>query len=484
MGHLSAVILSAVTAEEEGVRSPARLVVEPRAHFAVARLQRDFRTGRSGVGLMVTRVDRGDGDSATAAMIPTSAQAAALTTQHQTGDGNFRLSGWLGGSEVRGSPAAIAALQRSNVHGFHQPDDDERYDSTRTELRGAASQLFMGKVAGGITRYDVSYRWISPGFDVNEMRFLTASGLQSLNTNAGLRATRAGRIAGVPYRTASVTLGFAGDWSSAGLPFARGLSLTGTMQLENQMQLQGSASQQLPGAYCTVSCTRGGRALVDEPRSRLVVDVRGDPRRALVPHVSGEWYRDDDGRSNGGGGQVDVVWRARSNLDLFVALTASDATHDAFFYHRLGDALSDTARVVVARLDQPVRSITSRLDYTVTTALTIQWYAQTYVSRGTYTNAREIVSPRAERYDDRFRPVIDTTVPSGPGGADFRQFRSNAVLRWEYRPGSTVFVVWTQGRDLGSSDGGELRFGPDVRDLFRQRPANQIAIKLSYWWSR
>ena len=109
---------------------------------------------------------------------------------------------------------------------------------------------------------------------------------------------------------------------------------------------------------------------------------------------------------------------------------------------------------------------------------------QMYVSRGTYTNAREIVSPRAERYDDRFRPVIDTTVPSGPGGADFRQFRSNAVLRWEYRPGSTVFVVWAQGRDLGSSDSGELRFGPDVRDLFRQRPANQIAIKLSYWWSR
>jgi hypothetical protein len=482
----SLVVLSATTAEEEGATRPlgGRWVVEPRATFGVARVQRDFRGGRSGVGLMVTSVDRGAGDSASSSAIPRSAQAVALTTQHQTRDGNYRLGGWIGGSDVRGSPAAIATLQLSNVHGFQQPNDGVTFDPARTELRGAAGQLFVGKVAGGITRYDASYRWISPAFDVNEAGFLTTSGVQSLTTNAGLRATRAGRIAGVTYRTASATLGAAGEWSSAGLAFGRGVSLTGSMQLSNQVQLQTALSQQLPGAYCTMSCTRGGPALVDPPHTRVKFDITGDPRRRFIPQLNVDWYRDDEGRSHGGGGQADVLWRARSNLDVSLALGASDATHDAFFYRRFGDAWSDTARITVARLVQPVRSITSRLDYTVTTALSVQWYTQAYTSRGSYSAIRELANPRAERYEDRFRPFRDTSVASGPAGVDFRQFRSNAVVRWEYRPGSVLFLVWTQGRNLDESEPGVLRLGPDLRELFRQRPANQIAVKLSYWLSR
>jgi hypothetical protein len=482
----SLVVLSAITAEEEGALRPVggRWVVEPRADFGVARVQRDFRGGRSGVGLMATHVDRGAGDSASTAAIPKSAQAVALTTQHQTADGNYRVAGWLAGSDVRGSRAAMAALQLSNVHGFQQPNDGVSFDSTRTALRGGAAQLFLGKVAGGTTRYDASYRWISPAFDVNEAGFLTTSGVQNVNANVGLRATRAGRLSGLKYRAASATLGFSGDWSASGLAYGRDVSLKGSMELTNQMQLQSILAQQLPGAYCTMSCTRGGPALVDPPRTEVVVDITGDPRRRIIPHVNAEWYRDDEGRSRGGGAQADLLWRARSNLDVSLAMSANDATYDAFFYRRFGDAASDTAHVAVAHLEQPVRSITTRLDYTVTTALSVQWYTQAYVSRGTYSTIRELANPRAERYEDRFRPFGDSTVALGAGGVDFRQFRSNAVVRWEYRPGSTLFVVWTQGRNVDLSEPGLRRLGPDLRDLFRQRPANQIAVKLSYWLSR
>ncbi|MGQ0643026.1 MAG: DUF5916 domain-containing protein [Gemmatimonadaceae bacterium] len=485
-GATSLVMLSAVTAEEEGALRPvgSRNIVEPRTYFSVARVQRDFRGGRSGVGLMLTRVDRDTEDSAARALILSGAQAAALTTQHQTADGNYRVHGWMSSSSVHGTAQAIRALQLSNVHGFQQPEDGVRFDSTRSVLRGAGGQLFAGKVAGGITRYDASYRWISPGFDVNELGFLTRAGVHSFTANAGLRATRAGHVAGVHYRTASLMLGFAGEWANSGLSFARGVNLTGTMQLPSLINLQGTLSQQLPGAYCTMSCTRGGPALVDAPRSRAVVDLTGDPRRRVIPHVNVELFRDDEGRSHGAAGQVDVLWRARSNLDASLALHASAATHDAFFYRRFGAVLSDTAHVTVARLDQPVRSITARVNYTVTTTLSVQWYTQAYVSRGTYSNIRELAEPRAERYEDRFRPFSDASLTSDLGGVDFRQFRSNAVVRWEYRPGSALFVVWTQGRDLASSESGNLRLGSDVRELFEVRPANVIAVKVSYWLSR
>jgi hypothetical protein len=433
---------------------------------------------------MWTRVDREAGDSALSATLPGLAQAAAFTTQHQSNDGNYRVSGWIAASDVRGTPSAITRLQLSTIHGFQRPDDDVRLDATRRALRGVAGQLFAGKVGGGSTRYDASFRWIAPGFDVNEMGFLMSAGLRSVVASAGLRASRPGVLAGVPYRSASVTLAFAGDWSSSGLALGRTVSATGSMQLMNQWQLRSTLAQQLPGAYCTMICTRGGPALVDPPRTAASLDVSGDPRRRLVPHGNMEWYRDDGGRSGSLTGQVDFLWHARTNLDLSLIAAASHVSYDSFFYRWFGVPNADTAHLTFARLEQPVRALTARLDYTMTPTLSVQWYAQVYLSRGAYSNIRALASARARRYEERFVPYADTTVTRNPDGVDFRQLRSNAVIRWEYRPGSTLFIVWTQRRHIDSSNSGTLRTGPDLRELFSRRPDNVLAIKLSYWLSR
>ncbi|MGH9201455.1 MAG: DUF5916 domain-containing protein, partial [Vicinamibacterales bacterium] len=480
----SLALLSAATAEELGASgATGRAVLEPRALYAVARLQHDFRAGRSGVGLMATRVDRGSGDSVSSAVVPAMAQVVAVIGQHQSSDGNYRAQGWLATSHLGGSPRAITALQLSNVHGFQRPDDGIEFDSTRGALHGAAGQLFLGKV-GGLFRWDATYRRVSSGFDVNEMGFLTLAGVRNFAANAGVRVTRSGRIFGVPYRTTSLMFAAASDWASSGLTTARTASVSSSVQLDNFAVLQVSAAQQLPGAFCTMSCTRGGPALRDPPRTSFAMDLTGDPRRALLPHLAVQVFRDDEGRSHGARGQFDVTWRARTNLDVSGAVSAEESAFDAFFYRRIGAVLSDTARILVARLNQPVRSITGRVDYTVTTTLSLQWYMQAYVSRGTYSDLRQITDPRARRYDDRFTPVSDTALTNHPVGVDFRQFRSNAVLRWEYRPGSTLFLVWTQGRDLASSEPGRLRTGHDLRELFRRQPDNVIAVKASWWISR
>ncbi len=192
-------------------------------------------------------------------------------------------------SDVHGSAPAIARLQLSPVHEFQRPGDDVSFDSSRTALRGSAAYLSMGKVGGGITRFSTSYRRIAPGFDVNEMGFLTVSGIQTYTADAGLSLTRPGAVMGVPYRKATVSLGFAGDWATNGVPYARGFNLGGTLQLPNQAQVHGTVGTQLPGAYCTVSCTRGGPALVDPPHSTAVLDFTGNPRNSVVPHISVEW---------------------------------------------------------------------------------------------------------------------------------------------------------------------------------------------------
>ena len=126
-------------------------------------------------------------------------------------------------------------------------------------------------------------------------------------------------------------------------------------------------------------------------------------------------------------------------------------------------------------------SLTARVDYTISTTLTLQLYAQPFVGKGTYSNVRELANRGAADYAARYQPYADTAVTNHIGGVNFKQFRSNVVLRWEYRPGSTLFVVWTQGRQdfVGAEGPGSMR--DNFRHIFDLHPDNTFLVKASYW---
>jgi hypothetical protein len=138
-----------------------------------------------------------------------------------------------------------------------------------------------------------------------------------------------------------------------------------------------------------------------------------------------------------------------------------------------------------AHLDQHTTGVTLRLNYTLTPEMSLQAYTQPFVSKGTYSNVRQLsANPRAEAYDDRYAPFIDPAVTANPGGFNFKAFQSNVVYRWEYRPGSTLFVVWNEGRQGYAGAEGGQNFQGDVRDLMRLHPANTFLVKVSYWLNR
>jgi len=133
-----------------------------------------------------------------------------------------------------------------------------------------------------------------------------------------------------------------------------------------------------------------------------------------------------------------------------------------------------------AHLDRKTASLSFRLDYTASTTLTLQAYASPFVSKGHYSNVRELANPRADQYDSRYRAYSGIT----PGDFNFKEFNSNLVLRWEYRPGSTLFVVWSQGRDDFEPTMGTRSFRGDFGRLFNAYPRNTFLVKMSYWLSR
>jgi hypothetical protein len=173
-----------------------------------------------------------------------------------------------------------------------------------------------------------------------------------------------------------------------------------------------------------------------------------------------------------------VTVRTRSNLSWELGTRYQRNRNDAQWFANFGAIGSDTTHYVFAHLDQELLSFTSRLNYTATTALSLQLYAEPFMTTGRYFRVRELASPRATRYEDRYRPY---PIPTDDASFNLKELHASAVLRWEYRPGSTVFVVWTQGRDQEDRNPGSFKPARDITDLFSARPDNTFLVKASYW---
>jgi len=165
------------------------------------------------------------------------------------------------------------------------------------------------------------------------------------------------------------------------------------------------------------------------------------------------------------------AWRLSS-----ASLTLS-ATHNVNDIQPHGTIKDSTGtHYTFAHLNQKTVSLTGRVDYTLSTVLTLQLYAQPFVSKGTYSNVRELADPNAAAFDNRYKPYAAT-----PGGFNDKEFNSTVVLRWEYRPGSTLFVVWTQGRADYTPIEGPRSLAGNFRDMFDLHPNNTFLVKASYW---
>jgi len=402
-----------------------------------------------------------------------------FSTQHQSNDGQYWARLWAVASQVEGSAPAIARLQLSQVHAFQRPDDGNPLDTLRTSLSGAGGQIWLGKT-GGVVRYGSSLRYLSPSFDNNDVGYSREADHTSWVLDAGLFSTKATRW----YRSASLSLVRIGWWSGSG-KIDDQLWVNSSVELPSQWRVNWSNQGfSMFNSICAQACTRGGPAVKKDPTYSSNFQLSGDARARVAADFFVSLQRGDGGRTHYKRFTPAVLWRAASNLQVTTDLTLEEVTNETQFYRRFGVAASDTSHYTIAHLQQSTRAVTTRISYAATPTLSVEWYAQPFVSKGTYSNVRELNSPRADDFAQRFKPYVDAAVTSAPGGVDFRQFRSNLVSRWEYRPGSVVYVVWSQGRDLFNNAPGTFSLSRDSRDLFALTPKNTVAIKASYWMGK
>jgi len=447
-------------------------LIEPQTEYGVFRLSQDFRKGESGVGGIVTVVNRQLDDDA-ADFLRRQSITGGIDARHRFDKGRYKISGFLAASDVRGSEAAIARTQRNAVHYYNRPDAGLSYDPTRTALSGTDMQLRADKVAGVFT-YGAFYERLSPGFETNDVGFLSQADQQIAQGYLSWQSSQPRAF----WRNASLQLYQFNQFTTTGLPVTNFSELDLFTEFTNRMTFSASLwADNLTPAYCD-RCARGGPALRVTPDVNLLINVGADPRPMVVPTFAAIYSVGDYGNSTLWRIRPYVTVRARSNLSWELGTRYQRNRNDTQWYDNLGVIGSDTTHYLFAHLDQELLSFTSRLNYTATTTLSLQCYAEPFITTGRYFRLREIANPRSPSYEGRYRPYAMSTDDAS---FNIKELHASAVARWEYRPGSTLFMVWTQGRDQEDRDLGSFRPPRDLRNLFAARPDNTFLIKASYW---
>jgi hypothetical protein len=271
------------------------------------------------------------------------------------------------------------------------------------------------------------------------------------------------------------------------------LECSGNIQFANHWSL--TAGCNFDQAKWNVSALRGGKALRIDPGIFNYAFLQTDTRKPVWFNLGGfRGYNWTSGASNLSV-ELGATIQARSNLDVSIGPSLSMRNDPMQYVDEVADA-NGQSHFVFARIHETDVSMTLRVNWTFSPRLTLQAYAQPFIASGRYDELKDVDDPGADRYADRFSLLAgDATLVDGSyqvvrDGAmwsfgrpdfNFRQLRSTVVVRWEYRPGSTVFAIWSHGRTSDTFDGGRFQLGRDLSDLGSAASENVVMVKANYW---
>ncbi len=479
--------------------------VEPASNYFVGRLKKDLMDGNLVVGVIGTSVARGFETDAMAERLPSHAETLGMDWQWWMKDRTYRFMGNLALTNVGGEPEAILRRQESSARYFQRPDREgginglfsDRYNPRARALRGFGGYARMAK-DGGDWRWETALNFRSPGFEANDLAYLSRADYAWMNANLNRQFTTPTSW----YRRLDFTVGaqqqlnFDGDrtdlqyhvWAGTQTPFywwASGFYIRRPAVVDDRM-------------------TRGGPAVMREATDYAFLSVSTDDRKAVSLGVNaGNGWR--EGRHSSADVGAHVTIKPASNVSVTLGPSYSQEWTPTQYVDAVDDPTATAfygTRYVFADLEQRTVSMNTRVNVTFSPTMSLELFAQPFLSAGTYTEFKEYAAPRSldrniygadvgtirEEHDDGDRSYVVDPDGAGPAAAftlddpdfNFRSLRGNAVFRWEYTPGSTLYLVWTQDRN-DSAPFGDFDMGRDGSAMLRAPADNIFLVKVNYW---
>jgi hypothetical protein len=467
-------------------------IVEPLTNYFGLRLQKDSNKGNTIFGGMITATNRNI-QNEELNFLHDGAYTGGFDFIHRWKDKTYYFTLNTVFSHVRGSKDAILRTQESSVRYFQRPDTDHVWvDPNRTSLSGYGGTVNFGKGGSSGFRFSTGVTWRSPGLELNDMGYLRMADAIMQWVWANYRISKPFSI----FREISFNFNEWVGWDFGGEEIFKGGNAGIWGQFKNYWSISLGMNREAEGL--SASALRGGPALRYPGGWNGWFSIDSDSRKKFCYYLGTYFYYADQNDSRVNGFDIGTTYRPNKALSLSLA-PSYEFNLDELQYVTTLD-LDAGKRYIFAKIDQKTLGLTCRLNLSLTPDLSIQFYGQPFISAGKYSEFKSIADSRAVEYGDRFHGYTEGEIKYKPdveeyyadenldGVEDFSfekpdfnflQFRMNLVVRWEYIPGSTLYLVWSQGR-TGTSSIGDFSFREGIRDLFSVHPHNVFLIKFSY----
>lgn len=471
---LSIGFLEAVTDKEESeVELPSgervAVAVEPMTNYAVFRVQKDLNEGRSTVGCILTNVAR-DISSPDLEYLNRSASTGGIDFSHRFRKDEYAINGRILTSRISGSTEAIAEAQCSSARYFQRPDAEHvDFDPARTSLQGYAMVLDGGRYGGRRLNFLLGFLSRSPGFETNDIGYMQEADENLAVIWVGYRMPKPWKAIKNLGLNCNIYRGY--DFGSNLI--ASGGNVNGWMDFTNNWSA--FAGIERSGERLSTSVTRGGAMLLVPGYVSGWLGFKSDNRRTLQMGISSSFNFNDEGFHSYSLSPWLAI-RPSGRFEARASLSYSSRENDLQYLDTI------LGRCILGHLDMDIASLTARLNYTATPELSIQLYAMPYIAAGRYSDFREVVEPRADRYEDRFASY-DYLAESDSPDFSFKEMRSNLVIRWEWSTGSSLYLIWSRGATDFEESCGSFDPGRDAARLLSTAGDNTFLVKMSKWFS-
>lgn len=464
-------------------------VVEPLTNYSVARVQQDLNEGQTVLGAIFTTVNRFNNTKNGLEFLHDNAQSAGVDVNHNFKDRKYNVSFRFGGSRVEGTKGAIHQTQIASERFFQRPDNDYKsVDSTRTKLTGTFGTLSFGKQSGNWNWF-VGSNYSSPELDINDIGFLQQTDRWNHFIFTRYRVTKPtklfisqnyavyteqnfdfGGVATEGRSNYNINWEFRNFWNFG----TRGR--LGQERISNSA-LRGGPSMTLPGSF----------------NLRYFIGTNNQKKVRVFWNQWFDWGNEGTGRSSG----ISLGLTARPTDALQINLRSNINWSDNALQYVRNDMVSEGI-YLLSRIEQTTYSMSMTANFNLTPNLTFEFWGQPFISTGEHSEFKRITNdPNASNLRDRFVSVQDSWITltddlyeideDGRGvdytfkNPDFNtvKLRSNFVMRWEYIPGSTLFLVWaSDGSYFDRSDrNGYKDLSTELGNL---KSTNTFLIKYTY----
>ena len=486
--------------------------IEPLANYFIGRVRKDFKGGATRIGTIATMVNRSLENADEIERLRKRANVVGFDVDHRWKNRTYSFNVQTALTNIAGDTASIRRAQQSSARYYQRTGRDEtsdglfdvEYDPTRTSLNGYGFYARLAKETGNWL-WETTQNWRSPGFEANDLGVLNRADYKWMLANVARQWTTPGKW----YRSIWLLTGAQQQFNYEGDRTDWDFHSNASVTLKNFWNV-GVFNIYHP-SNLDERVTRGGPTVEKYGYNMFSLNLNGDNRRRIVWGINANYIRPVD-NEEGGRRFISPSITVKPTASTTISIAPSydhDRTAQQFvtsFADASAPAGFGGTRYVFGRLEQKTFSVDTRINATFTPTLTLQLFAQPFLASGHYTSFKEFAKPRSGEMTffgrDNGSTVTKLTEdgeisysidPDGSGTAapftvdnpDFniRSLRGTAVVRWEYRPGSTLFFVWTQQRE-GFDTFGNFDFNRDRSALFRDRPTNVFQVKATYWLGR